>query len=168
MDRIQLTKNFYLDEFTRSETAARHGIDIIIEPGSEVFYNIKLLCELVLQPLRDALGPVHIISGYRPFEVNRLVGGSKHSQHIYGLAVDLVVSGYTPLEVSRWIKHNINDFDQLIHEFGQWTHVSIAGIGQPPRKQYLTAVKVKKFMRKPKTTYIPDVISIDDALKRAA
>ena len=101
MSRIKLSPNFYLDEFTRSQVAVRHDITISVEPDSLVLENLRRLCVNVLQPLREALGPVHVTSGYRPLAVNILVGGSSRSQHIDGLAADIVVSGYTPFEVCQ-------------------------------------------------------------------
>ena len=140
MTRIQLSKNFYLDEFTRSEIAIRHDLDIVVDPNSTVFKNLQALCQHVLQPLRDALGPVHILSGYRPTQINQLVGGSKNSQHCKGQAADIVVTGHSPLEVCRWIADR-QCYDQLIHEFGRWTHVSLTRNKQ--RRQRLTALHSK-------------------------
>ena len=125
MSRIKLSPNFYLDEFTRSQVAVRHDITISVEPDSLVLENLRRLCVNVLQPLREALGPVHVTSGYRPLAVNILVGGSSRSQHIDGLAADIVVSGYTPFEVCQWLEQSGRMFDQAIHEFGKWTHVSV-------------------------------------------
>jgi hypothetical protein len=135
-NRIQLSKNFYLDEFTRSQTAARHGLTVNVETDSAVFENLRILCRQVLQPLRDTLGPVHITSGYRPLELNRLLGSDDDSQHVFGEAADIVVSGHRPLAVCNWIDSHC-DYDQLIHEFGQWTHVSISQELQ--RQDLLTA-----------------------------
>lgn len=137
--RIQLTKNFYLDEFTRSEIAARQGREIKIAVDSPEFLAVKRMCETVLQPIRDALGSVHITSGIRPEWLNTLIGGATTSQHITGHAVDFVVSGSTPLEVCFWIKANDLPYDQLIHEFGRWTHVSIVEAEIGRRSQELTA-----------------------------
>ncbi len=170
MQRIQLSKNFYLDEFTRSQVAARHGINMRVAENGVIHHNLRRLCVTVLQPLRDALGPVHITSGYRPPKLNRLIGGSSNSQHQFGQAADIIVSGQTPLDVALWIKYNIKDFDQLIHEFGRWVHVSVSGLNSDPRRQQLTAVKIPKLtmIRKPRTVYVPGLLSVDEALGRAA
>lgn len=141
MSRVQLSPNFYLDEFLRSETAARHGIRVAVEKTSPAFKRLKRLAETILQPVRDANGPAYIVSGYRPPELNQLVGGSPTSQHCHGEAADFVVSGLTPLEVCQYIAAVGLPYDQLIHEFGQWVHVSIAW-GRPPRGQQLTAYRV--------------------------
>ena len=168
MGRIKLSANFYLDEFTRSETAVRHGIAIIVVEGDPVYINLKRLCMYVLQPMRDALGPVHVLSGVRPVALNTLVGGSKKSQHITGQAADIVVANYTPLDVARWVYANSEDYDQVIHEFGQWVHVSIAAPSQWPRHQPLTAFKKPRLLGKPKTIYTPGLLTIDDALRAQA
>lgn len=142
MQKIQLSKSFYLHEFTRSQIAARHDIEIKVEPESVTFENLRRLCVNVLQPLRDALGPVHVTSGYRPQAVNTLVGGSASSRHMDGLAADIVVEGYTPLQVCQWLEKSGLPYDQVIHEFGQWTHVSVPHMGRDPRYQLLTAYRI--------------------------
>ena len=174
MNRVQITQNFYLDEFTRSQTAARHGIEIVIAPGSDVFHNVERLCTEILQPIRDHLGPVTISSGYRPPEVNRLTGGSRTSAHLQGLAADFTVSGMTPLELARWIAYRRGAFgaakgvplyfDQCIHEFGQWVHVGLAPLHQPPRLQLLTAFKKPAPIApsRPQTVYAQGIHPIAD------
>jgi hypothetical protein len=162
---LQLSRDFSLDEFTRSQIAVRHGIPVVVEYGSEIHSNLVRLCVAVLQPLRDALGPVHVTSGYRPSIVNTLIGGAPTSQHLYGLAADIVVPGFTPREVARWIRDNLDSYDQLIHEFGEWTHVSVAPSGQAPRNERLTAVKVPRRIGPPRTVYVPGLMTVDEALK---
>lgn len=176
MNRIQLSQNFYLDEFTRSQTAARHGIEIVVAPDSQVFHNLKRLCIEVLQPIRDALGPISISSGYRPAEVNRLIGGSKTSVHVLGLAADFTVAGKTPYEVAQWIAENNGSrtpyrkplwFDQCIHEFGRWVHIGLVDTDKVPRRQLLTAYKRRSRLplKRPKTIYIPGIHRIQDLQK---
>lgn len=166
MDRIKLSDNFYLDEFTRSQTAVRHGIDMSVIEGGLVYSNLRRLCKTILQPIRNKLGPVHISSGYRPLALNKRIRGSSNSQHLNGKAADFTVSGYTPLQVAQWIDENLPHYDQVIHEFGRWVHVSIASAHRDPRSSCLTAIKVPRRFRKPKTVYIPGILSIEDALKR--
>lgn len=142
MARIQLSKNFFLDEFTLSQEAARRGIAIEIPRGSMLHRNVARLVADVLQPVRDALGPVYVSSGYRPAEINRLVGGSRNSQHMQALAADFVVSGVAPLDVALWIADHLPlAYDQLIHEFAQWTHASVAPEDAAPRGSILTAYR---------------------------
>ena len=43
--------------------------------------NLQILIRDVIQPMRDALGPIRITSGYRSPQLNRAIGGSRKSQH---------------------------------------------------------------------------------------
>ncbi len=158
MSRVQLSRSFFLDEFTRSQTATRYGIAVEIPLGSDLHRNVLRLVNDVLQPVRDWLGPVHITSGYRPRILNSFIGGSDASQHLSALAADFVVSGRAPLEVCGWIREHLPfAFDQLIHEFGRWVHVSVAAEGATPRNETLTAYRNKE----DKTVYAPGLHSIE-------
>ena len=138
MDR-RLSPNFMLSEFTRSQSAARLGRDVIVLPDSPVEFALRRLCKLVLQPLREAVGPIQVTSGYRPAWLNELIGGSPRSQHCQGLAADILAPTImTPLQLCRRIHALGLPYDQLIHEFGGWCHVSIAADGLA-RAEQLTA-----------------------------
>lgn len=68
------------------------------------------LCTTYLEPMRNHFGPAHVLSGYRPEDYNRRVGGAKFSQHIYELtpdavAADLVFRMGNPLEWARFADH---------------------------------------------------------------
>lgn len=154
MNDIQLSENFYLREFLRSETAARQGREIIANEWSQ--QNLRRLCVDVLQPIRDGLGRViTILSGLRPVWLNTAVGGSKTSAHIYAMAADFIVAGMTPRETCQWITQKQGTplpFDQLILEFDQWVHISIAAVGTAPKRQVLTARR-----QHAKTVYLPGI-----------
>ena len=141
MNRTQLSRSFYLDEFTRSGVAARLGRPIVVALDSAEFRNLERLCRDVLQPLRDGLGPVFVSSGIRPLWLNTAIGGARDSQHIPGEAADIVVSGCSAFEVVAWLIGSRIPYDQVIHEFGEWAHVSISPSERPPRHQVLTAYK---------------------------
>ncbi len=120
---MNLSKHFSLKEFTRSQTAARFGIRN--EPTPEAIMRMMALCENILEPLREEVGrPVIITSGYRSPELNQRIGGSNWSQHMRGEAADIVIPGFSPLAVCKLIVELDLPFDQLIHEFGEWAHVS--------------------------------------------
>ena len=150
---MKLSEHFNLAEFTRSESAKRHGVSN--EPIPEHLENIKALCEKVLEPIRTKFGPLNISSGYRSKVLNHYIGGSLSSQHCEGKAADIDqdgMPGATNTEIFNWIKDNI-DFDQMIWEFGDnnkpdWVHVSYNGVKN--RKQILKALKVNG-----KTVYSP-------------
>jgi uncharacterized protein YcbK (DUF882 family) len=93
MTDTQLSKNFWLQEFTTSPTADRLGLKN--SPGPAEIANLKRLCETILQPARDVLGPLRINSGFRSSKVNKAVGGSSTSAHLSGFAADVL-----PLNVS--------------------------------------------------------------------
>lgn len=154
---MNLSKNFTLAEFTKSQTALRQGIDNT--PGPEHLENAKALFENVVQTVREKFGPTTINSGYRGPELNRAVGGSATSQHCNGEAVDIEVPGVANYDVAKFIQDNL-DFDQLILEFytpgipdSGWVHVSYKRTGGN-RKQVLTAMKEGK-----KTVYKPGLIA---------
>lgn len=131
--------NFYLEEFQRSQMAARMGMPIVIPP--EFQPNVERLVDEIMQPLRGYLGrPIQILSGYRPSWLNERVGGAKNSQHLTASACDFVVAGMTVASVCRAVAACGVHFDQLIHEFGEWCHVSVAPYGSVPRRSILTAV----------------------------
>ena len=76
---MQLTTNFLLEEFTRSTTADRLGINNT--PNAIEIANLRMLCVQILQPARSALGPVQIVSGFRSAALNAAVGGVSDSAH---------------------------------------------------------------------------------------
>ena len=123
-----LSKNFTLEEFIRSSTAERMGIDNVPK-DEEVIKNLRNLCLEVLQPLRDYVGaPVHINSGYRCKALNEAVGGVKNSQHCLGEACDIrLASSKQGREWATWIEDNCR-FDQMLLEKNKngavWLHVS--------------------------------------------
>ena len=131
---MKLSPNFTLDEMTASDTAARRGLDNT--PDDAAIRNLALLCDELLEPIRAAVGrPVTITSGYRAVMVNRAIGSNDRSQHTNGQACDFKVRGITPLDVCYMVEALDLPYDQLIHEFGQWVHVSIS---DTPRRQTLT------------------------------
>ena len=128
---VRLSKNFSLQEYTKSQTAVRQGIDN--NPSEEHLTKAKALFENVIQPVRDKFGVTVINSGYRGPQLNMAVGGSSNSQHCKGEALDLDMDGRdgpTNREVFEFIRKELI-FDQLIWEFGDdynpnWVHVSFS------------------------------------------
>ena len=141
---MKLTQNFTLKELTKSDTAIRKGISN--EPNTDEIEKLKLLCETILQPVRDKFGPVTVTSGYRSPELCQAIGSSVNSQHTKAEAVDFEGEGVDNADVAYWIKDNIPNCDQMILEFytiGQpnsgWIHCSITS--KLERKQFLSAYK---------------------------
>ncbi|WP_370180233.1 D-Ala-D-Ala carboxypeptidase family metallohydrolase [Alteriqipengyuania sp.] len=147
-----LSAHFTLDEMTRSQSAQRKGIRN--EPGPDEVRALKLLCDKVLEPVREHFGePVIVSSGYRSPRLNRAIGGSGSSQHCKGEAADFTVRGQSNLAVCRWMEANLN-YDQLIYEFGEdgWIHVSFSR--HRMRNQELRAVR-----RHGRVHYLPGLVA---------
>lgn len=131
---MNLSKHFTLAEMTISQEAARRGIDNT--PGLEVVDNLRWLSSL-LEEVRALLGnPIAISSGYRSPKLNSAIGGAKSSQHVQGMAADFICPGFgDPYEVASAISRSALAYDQLIHEYGRWVHISIS---DTPRRQDLS------------------------------
>ena len=148
---MNLTEHFSMKELTHSQTAIKNGIPNIPK-DPQVVTNLTLLCEKVLEPLREGMKcPIRISSGYRSPELNKLIGGAKASQHNIGEAVDIDLDEKNA-ELFSYIVNNL-DFDQIIWEFGtledpDWVHVSYSPTHN--RKQILRATKIGK-----RTAYVP-------------
>jgi len=153
----QLSANFSLHEMCKSETALRMGYDN--SPDAEATENLRLLCEKVLQPVRDHYGKgVKVNSAYRSPESNAAVGGSKTSDHCKGMAADIEIPGVANAELAQWIMDNL-EYTQLILEFytpgipdSGWVHISFDQSNL--KNQELTATKVAG-----KTTYLPGLVA---------
>ncbi len=144
---MNITPHFQFEEFIASHKATELGIDNAMP--DQYYPNLKRLAEL-LEQVRELLGhSVHITSGYRCYALNVAVGGSKNSQHMEGLAADIICPSFgDALAVCNAIAKSDLLFDQVIYE-RTWCHVSITNKGLVPRHDILTA----HFKEGQKTTY---------------
>jgi len=167
--RIQLSDNFYLDEFTFSDTAIRNGIEIVVEQGAIQFDRLERFAQTIAQPLRNEAGRINVLSGYRPLAVNRLVGSNDDSQHIKCLAGDLDAEdeAVTPYDLCKLVIKLKLPFDQLIHEFGRWAHISISKASRVPRGQILTSYRAKPIIGKQHTAYVSGLVTMESLWSRA-
>jgi hypothetical protein len=142
---MNLSKSFTLNELTKSQEATRLGIDNT--PNEEHILNLKLLCENVLQPIRDFYGmPLSVSSGYRSARLCEAIGSSSKSQHTKGQAADFEIFGVANKDLADFVVKNL-DYDQCILEFWNenepnsgWVHCSFNALGN--RKQFLKAEKL--------------------------
>lgn len=132
---MKLTQHFSLEELVFSETAVRYGVDNT--PNKEQVAKLVWLAGC-LEQIRILLGPLHVNSGYRCLELNRLLKSKDTSQHVKCEAVDLTsLTGKTPMQMCQLVRDSDLAFDQLIFEFKSWMHVSFA-YNSTPRGSILT------------------------------
>ena len=117
--RVQITKNFYLDEFE-----CRDKTDIPLD----VFHNILELAEQ-MQKIRDLVGEsITVNSGFRSPDYNKKIGGASKSQHLLGKACDFTVKGLTPYQVADQLE-DLMQGGSLINgglgEYDTFTHYDI-------------------------------------------
>ena len=134
---MNLSPNFTLDELTASQTAARKGLDNT--PNATEVANLVRVAALLEEVRALVKKPILVNSGFRSKQVNDAVGSRDTSQHRIGCAADIRVPGMTPREVvEACIAANIG-YDQIIEEFGSWTHISVPNTASTaPRRQALT------------------------------
>ena len=85
----KVSQNFRVKEFR-----CKDGSDVI-------FISPELVT--ILQKIRTHFGKaVTINSAYRTSAYNKKVGGATYSQHLYGMAADIVVKGVNPKDVSAY------------------------------------------------------------------
>ena len=146
---MQLSEHFTLAEMTHSVAAKKARASN--SPSAAELRNLQRLCN-TLELVRAAIvSPVTVTSGYRSAEVNRLVGGSKTSAHMQGLAADFIPGDWHRRDAARLIIDAGIEFDQLIVE-PSWLHIGLAPLGTKPRQQVLT-----KFKGDPR--YYPGIVS---------
>jgi len=143
---MNLSEHFTLEEATHSDTAIRQGIDN--QPSTLQLENMKIAAAN-LEKVRAVTGALNVNSWLRLPAVNVAVGGSKISSHMDGWAIDVSSSKLTPYQLCQEVKKAGIKFDQMIHEFGRWMHISFA---PEMRQQELTIFK-------PEGKYKPGILT---------
>lgn len=132
---------FTIEELCYSDTAKKYKIDNT--PTDEIIENLTEFIENILYPLREAWGsPIKVNSGYRCENLNKKVGGSKTSSHMYGFAVDLkpvngLIDDFFEFVKNYFIENDI-PFDQIIDEHSgdkHWVHIGYKNSKGEQRKQ---------------------------------
>jgi zinc D-Ala-D-Ala carboxypeptidase len=146
---MELTRNFNLSEFERSETASRRGIPNKVPP--ELIPHVQRVANW-LQIFRERLSarlgrdtPIVLLSGYRSPQLNKVVGGSLNSAHMQGLAVDFRVPNHSVSALMHLVLQLMPDcpYDQCIDEFDSWIHLGLKEDPTHFRRQNLRARKIK-------------------------
>lgn len=124
-------KYFTITELCRSDTAIEKGIDNTAPP--QVRVNLSILVNNLLDPLREAWrSPIKVTSGFRCGVLNRAVGGSSTSAHLYGYAADIVPINGEIRKFKEFCKNYFGSrrhlFDQVIFEDNgksEWVHIGL-------------------------------------------
>ena len=132
---MNLSPHFSLQEFCRSDTAQRLGIDndlpAALLPAAKV-------TAAMLERIRDHLSavagkpiPIILTSGYRNPATNKAVGSGPTSDHLEAAAADWRAPAFgSPTDICRELAPLVGSLSigQLINEFpsatGGWVHVS--------------------------------------------
>ena len=148
---MKVSEHFRLQEFEKSGTALRMGIDNTIKEP-EHFLNISSLCSTILEPIREKFGPMSISSGFRDPQLSQALGSKPTSSHCFAEAVDFeCFRSEGNNHVFNWIvKESGLSWDQAIIEFcpenspdpfDGWIHLSSKRNKADNRKEVLRAVK---------------------------
>ena len=137
---MKLTQHFTLEEMTHSDYAIAHNIN---NTANEVVQeNLIMLCTLILEPLRSAIGePLIINSGFRNAAVNAGVGGVKSSHHLLGLAADINYKNEAQLKLMiANLKENTHIDLALVERSrsSSWLHVQLPLKNTQPRRRIST------------------------------
>ena len=122
---------FTITELCYSDVAKNKGIDN--SPTTDVRANLVTLVNNLLDPLREAWkSPIKVTSGYRCGVLNRAVGGSSTSAHLYGCAADIVPVNGKITEFKEFCRKYFDVhrhlFDQVILEDNgksEWVHIGL-------------------------------------------
>ena len=131
---MNLTEHFTLEELTHTDHREFDNT-----PNADQINNLERVAEL-LEQVKKMLGgkPIMVNSAFRSLQVNAAVGSKPTSQHCLGCAADIRVPGMTPDEVVKAIRASDIQYDQLIREFDNWTHISVPNeVRMTPRNQTL-------------------------------
>ena len=132
---MNLSEHFTLEEATYSETAIRMNINN--QPDERQLANMTTAAQK-MEEVRNVTGALRVNSWLRLPDVNVAVGGSKVSSHMDGWAIDCSSSAHTPYALCQLVIKAGIKFDQMIHEYGRWMHISFA---PEMRQQELTIYK---------------------------
>lgn len=131
----RLSPHFTLAELTASAKAVSLGLRNV--PDSAALYQLAKTAQM-LERVRELLGvPITVTSGYRSPAVNAAVGGRTSSDHLKGMAADIVAPGFgDPHAVATAIAPHVSTLGigQLILEGikgKQWVHLSIDPVDNP-------------------------------------
>lgn len=136
-----LTPHFSVKEFL--VTSHRALVDVQAKSWAEhefIRKNAQRTC-VMLERIREMVGPLRITSGYRCGELNDAVGGRPTSRHMLGLAADVQPIDLDNRTAMRRIVDALKvgalqEIDEAILEMN-WLHLQIVPPGLVPRRLVL-------------------------------
>tara|TARA_Y100000361_G_C11146664_1_gene338434 strand:+ start:1250 stop:1831 length:582 start_codon:yes stop_codon:yes gene_type:complete len=151
-----MAKYFSLGQCIYSKTAIDNnldntpGVDVNEKPDltkDVIIDNMSALMKNCINPIKDKFPNIIITSVYRSIAVNRAVKGVENSQHIAGMAADIVdLSDTNTSSIFNWVVNNLPEWNQLIWEAPErglfsrnpkshsWIHISYKE-GDNPKTQ---------------------------------
>lgn len=140
----QLSEHFSFNEMTKTSVRASN------EPDIQAMENLRVLCNKVMEPCRELVGPILVTSGYRSFHVNMVIGGSRTSQHCRGQACDWVPMAMDIKGAFLYVMGSDIPYDQLILEcpngLGRgWIHISHNNLTEKQRGEVLMCIRPGRF-----------------------
>lgn len=111
---MRLSPHFTMSEMTVSAAARRAKISNVPTDPRTIEKLKKLAANMEIVRVILGGGPIRITSGYRSPRVNRLVGGSKTSDHLNATACDFTRDNMTVEECADLIEESALKYDQLI------------------------------------------------------
>lgn len=150
---MKLSTNFWLAEFTDSDTAARLGIDntlpaAMLAEAKQTAAFMELIRAYLGELKKPHINaspvdvPIEVLSGYRCLALNRALKSEDGSDHVRMQAVDFIAPTFgTPLEICRALAPVLDELaiGQLIYEY-TWVHVS----RRPQVKQFNRVLTLAK------------------------
>ena len=126
---MQLTRNISFEEMTL--TGHRKYLEKNRMEGERLIGTLKATAKMLQRVRNNWDEPLIIHSGFRGKALNRVIGGSRLSQHCLAEAADFHIIGVEHKEVFEWIwKESGLKFGQLILEGfvadkPSWIHLSL-------------------------------------------
>lgn len=145
----QLTEHFSYWEMIRSGTALSYKIPNI--PNDAEKQNLIKLCQHLEQIRAYLKIPLIVNVGFRSVEINKLIGGSATSSHIYGCAVDIKLAASMYKDILIGTKEGkIDPLDQIIiYQKQRFIHIGIVNPKHKyPRREVLDGERQYKLITK--------------------
>jgi GH24 family phage-related lysozyme (muramidase) len=127
--QFRLSDNFTLGDVCRGKSGIPSGINYNLS-AQQIVCNLRLLAQNVLEPIKKRFPNMIITSSWRSQAHNESIGGSKTSEHLFGMAVDIVINGFNRkqhYDAILQIQQELKAYGQLILEYkgdSTWIHVS--------------------------------------------